>query len=189
MRFEMQAFAADRVLAGALQGQKVFGRLVAAITPSNDPQLCYLDFVNVDVATTSFLRECIIGFRNHALTHWSNVYPIVANLSQYVREELEHFLLQQGDALVICKLTKAGEPSNVHVLGHLDEKQEITLRAVIDEGEVDAPSLARKDKSAVSPTAWNNRLAALAAKGLVIETSSGRGKKYRPVLQRLRYGT
>jgi len=32
-------------------------------------------------------------------------------------------------------------------------------------------------------------LAALATKGLVIELSSGRSKRYRPVLEKLTYGT
>ena len=36
----------------------------------------------------------------------------------------------------------------------------------------------------VGPTAWNNRLAALVGLGLVIEdVSSGRTKRYRPLLQ------
>ena len=34
----------------------------------------------------------------------------------------------------------------------------------------------------VGHTAWNNRLAALAGKGVVVETQHGRAKRYRPLL-------
>lgn len=188
MRFKMQDFG--EVLAGAVDGKKVFSALVAATTTSGQPQVCFLDFCDVTVATTSFLRESIIAYRNHARTHWNTVYPVVANLGNSVLEELEYFLRDQGDALVICKLGAGEQTSDVQVLGRLDGKQEITLRAVIQEGDVDASTLAeRYNEEGVLTTAWNNRLAALAAKGLVIESSSGRGKRYRPVLERLRYGT
>lgn len=189
MRFEMQAFAGSGVLAGALHGQKVFARIVAATDTKSDPEIIFLDFSGVAVATTSFLRESVVGYRNYARSHWSNVYPIVANLGPAVREELEQFLVQQGDALAVCKLNRSSEPSDVHVLGRLDGKQDLALRAVVQAGEVDAPTLARTHKDPPSPTAWNNRLAALASKGLIIESSTGRGKRYRPVLERLRYGT
>jgi hypothetical protein len=188
MRFKMQD--SGEILAGALEGKKVFSKMVAATTTSGQPQVCFLDFSNVTVATTSFLRESVIAYRNHARTHWNTVYPVVANLGNSVLEELDYFLRDQGDALVICKLKSGERPSDIQVLGRLDEKQEITLRAVIQEKDVDASTLAKRyNKEKVSTTAWNNRLAGLVAKGLVIESSSGRGKRYRPVLERLRYGT
>lgn len=191
MRFKMQSFAESGVLAGALPGQKVFGEMIAATTPPSGPEVCFVDFANVDVATTSFLRESLLAYRNHARSHWANIYPVAANLGPSVREELEHFLNDQGNALVTCSLDPTGSVSEVRVLGRLDEKQESALRAVIREGEVDAPTLAEryKKKDAVSPTAWNNRLVALAMKGLLIELSIGRGKRYRPVLEQLSYGT
>jgi len=191
MRISIQPFAQDRVLAGTLQGQEVFAKLVAATRPPSDPEVCFLDFSGVDVATTSFLRESVVAYRNHARSHWSNVYPVVANLAARVREELENFLIDRGDALVACDLDSHGRPSNVNVVGRLDGKQHVTLRAVVEAGEVDAPTLAASQKAAdaVSPTAWNNRLAALVTKGLVMEVSSGRNKRYRPVLERLSYGT
>lgn len=191
MRIAMQPFAEGGVLAGAITGQKVFVALVQATTSPMTPEICYLDFKDVTVATTSFLRESVIAYRNHARSNWNNVYPVVANVGVPVREELEHFLRDRGDALVACDLDDAGEVSNVLVIGRLDSKQHMTLLAVIKEGEVDAPTLAKRFKQdgPASPTAWNNRLVALATKGLLMEVSGGRSKRYRPVLEKLAYGT
>jgi len=151
----------------------------------------YLDFAGVSVATTSFLRESVIAYRRHARGHWTNVYPVIANLVPAVREELDNFLRDQGDAFVVCEIDNQERPTKIAIVGRLDGKQDLTLRAVIEQGEVDAPTLAERFKTnePISSTAWNNRLASLSAKGLVIEIGSGRGKRYRPVLRRLRYGT
>jgi hypothetical protein len=37
------------------------------------------------------------------------------------------------------------------------------------------------ESEGVKQTAWNNRLVALAAMGLVVELSEGRAKRYRPL--------
>ena len=185
MRFKMQSFATDGVLAGALLGQKVFAAMIGETSPPAEPEVMFIDFAGVDVATASFLRESVIAFRNHARSHWTTVYPVVTNLSAKVLEELENYVNERGDALVISNR------SDVRVLGRLEEIQEFTLKAVLKEGEVDAPTLAARYKKngPSSPTAWNNRLVALALKGLLIELATGRSKRYRPVLDRLRYGT
>jgi hypothetical protein len=191
MRFEMQPYAQAGVLAGAFPGQKVFAELVASTRAPQEPEICFVDFSGVTVATTSFLRESVVAYRNHARSHWSTVYPVAANLAALVREDLESFLRDQGDAIVACDLSKAGRASNVQILGRLDGRQQLTLRAVVEQGEVDAPLLAKlfKNEGPASPTAWNNLLVALTTKGLVIEFRSGRGKSYRPVLEGLQYGT
>jgi hypothetical protein len=67
----------------------------------------------------------------------------------------------------------------------LDEKQRVTLEAVVDAKEADAGTLQHRFRKSdeIGITGWNNRLAALVAKGLLIETQKGRGKLYRPVLE------
>lgn len=191
MRLPMQAFSNGGVLAGAVLGQKVFVALIEQTIAPPTPQVYYLDFTGVSVATTSFLRESVIAYRRHARGHWTNVYPVIANLVPAVREELDNFLRDQGDAFVVCEIDNQERPTKISIVGRLDGKQDLTLRAVIEQGEVDAPTLAERFKTnePISSTAWNNRLASLSAKGLVIEIGSGRGKRYRPVLRRLRYGT
>ena len=97
----------------------------------------------------------------------------------------------RNDAMVMCLLDTHTAPSRPVVLGTVDGKQLTALDAVLALREADAPQLALQFKAAepISTTAWNNRLAALVAKGLLIEISSGRGKRYRPVLEGMAYGT
>jgi hypothetical protein len=54
----------------------------------------------------------------------------------------------------------------------------------------DVSGLAAHVQEKVAPTAWNNRIGSLLAKGLVIEVSNtGRNKRYRPILEGISYGT
>jgi hypothetical protein len=110
-------------------------------------------------------------------------------MSPRVAEELEALLFATGDAFVACTLDKNERVKNPVLIGRLDGKQFITLRAVLRLGETDAPTLARNVDERVAPTAWNNRLGALADKGILIEATSGRNKRYRPVLEGLAHGT
>lgn len=190
MRMPLQPYAVNGVLAGALDGQRAFLDLVRKTSTPTKPEICFLDFSGVKVATTSFLRESVIAYRNHARSHWSYCYPVAANLVPAVREEFEDFMRARGDVFVICDLDRNARPTHVRLIGQLDGKQLVALQAVVERGETDAPTLAAeiKEQEQVASTAWNNRLAALASKGLLIEISSGRGKRYRPVLENLAYG-
>jgi hypothetical protein len=190
MRLPLQPYAVNGVLAGALEGQKAFLDLVRKTSAPTKPEICFLDFTGVKVATTSFLRESVVAYRNHARSHWGYCYPVAANLLPPVREEFEDFMRTRGDVFVICDLDRGGRATRVRLIGQLDGKQLVALRAVVQRGEADAPTLAAevKEQEQVATTAWNNRLAALASKGLLIEISSGRGKRYRPVLENLAYG-
>jgi hypothetical protein len=192
MRLTMQPYdPGNGVLAGAIDGQKAFLSLVQETPAVGKPEVCFLDFAGIDVATTSFLRESIVAYRNHARSSWQNIYPVAANLAPRVREELEAFLFSRGDAFVICELDRNEQPKDVQLIGQLDGKQLFALTAVLKMGQTDAPTLAAQFNAheQVTPTAWNNRLVALAAKGILVEVSSGRSKKYRPVLEGLKYGT
>jgi hypothetical protein len=190
MRFAFEPFAADHVLATSQLGKKVFAALVGEAMAPTEPTLLYLDFSNVEVATTSFLRDSVVAFRNHARSHLGTLYPVVSNLSAGVREELHEFLRSRADALALCRLSAQEHPSHPEVIGQLDGKQLATLRAVVASAETDAVELGRQfaSEESVGTTAWNNRLATLSAKGLLIETSAGRAKRYRPVLENLKYG-
>jgi len=69
------------------------------------------------------------------------------------------------------------------LLGNLDPKQQLAFDLVNQRGETDATELMRDfGEGLKSATGWNNRLASLAALGVVIEVSQGRSKRYRPVL-------
>jgi hypothetical protein len=185
----MEEYAEAGVLAGSIPGKRAFVDMVSKTTASPRPEICFLDFRNVGALTASFARDGVMAYRTHARSAWPTIYPVAANLAPAVREEIELWLTQTGDAWVACDLDGEGKVSNPYILGVLDNKQSLTLAAVIALKETDVATLARDDTENVKTTAWNNRLVALSDKGLVIETTSGsRNKRYRPVLEGLHHG-
>ena len=183
MRIRVKNVADNGMLAGALTGRRILGRLLERIEREPEsPEPLYLDFNEIEVATASFLRECILEFRNIVRRRWRNWYPVVANANDLVTEELS-VLLTQRDVLVLCSLDEKGKASSPRVLGDLESKQRITFELVRELGEADAGELMRrsKDRDEVGQTAWNNRLASLSKLGLLMEMSRGRAKRYRPL--------
>jgi hypothetical protein len=75
----------------------------------------------------------------------------------------------------------------------LEDAQRRTLAAVLKAGATDASTLAGLprqdgDPDKIGPTGWNNRLASLAAKGILRETRRGRTKTYRLTVEGLTLG-
>ncbi len=173
----------QQVLSGAQAGRQLLGKLVAAARLPADPEPAYLDFQGVSVATASFLREGVIAFRDHARATLPGLYPVIANASLAVVEELEFFLRHRRDALWACQLTPAGEPRDSKILGDLDDAHRSTFDLVVQLGMATAPILAAQSRENLSPTAWNNRLSSLAARGLLIERKAGKTKTFVPVLR------
>ena len=95
------------VLAGALKGRKVLGLLLERIDREpEEPEPVYLDFAGVEVATASFLRECVLEFRGIVRRRWTNCYPVVANANDTIAEELSVLLEPQRDVLMLCTLNE-----------------------------------------------------------------------------------
>ena len=172
------------VLSGAIPGRRLLGALIAATPSANTPTLAVLDFGGVEVATASFLRESVISFRDYARQALPNIYPVVANLAAAVAEELDFFVRARGDVLLRCDLDAAGEVVAARLVGDLDPAQRATFDAVRKVGAISAPELAAlfADQH-IGPTAWNNRLSALANKGLLIEQRQGKTKSFSPLLE------
>jgi hypothetical protein len=172
------------VLSGLPRGQVLLGQLIATVRPQEERTPLFLNFEGVHVATSSFLRSGILAFRDHCVRMGLNLYPVLANLSDETIDDLKLVLEQRGDAFIVCALDGGGV-SSVRVVGSLDEKQRLTLEAVIKEGETDAASLKDKheETESIGTTGWNNRLSSLAEKGLLMEVKRGRGKLYRPILE------
>lgn len=184
MRFGFEGLAGSEVCAGAHLGHEVFVKLLAEVTREpGTPVLVFLDFAKVEVATASFLRESVLAFRGFVRAHRSSYYPVVANANAQVCEEMKMLLDLQGDALLVCDLDNEGRASNVQLLGRLEGKQYQAFELVRERVETDATQLQIEfgEREGVKQTAWNNRLSALAASGLVIETSQGRSKRYRAI--------
>jgi hypothetical protein len=118
-------------------------------------------------------------------TRGSQLYPVFANLTPPVSDSLADFLRSARDAVFVCDLSSSGAVTNAHLVGELEAKQSLTFDAVQRLGTVTATELAQKYRGPeeVGVTAWNNRLAALAAKGLLMEFRQGRGKAYALTLQ------
>ncbi|MDR4308494.1 hypothetical protein IHQ68_17890 [Chelatococcus sambhunathii] len=162
-------------------------RLVEATTaePAN-PEPVFLDFSSVQVATASYLRESVLAFRDLVRGRRSTFYPVIANANDDVRDELKELMRLRGDVLMVCTLGPAGDVNMARLIGDLDPKQRMTFDLVHEHGETDAGELMRaygESEGLKHTTAWNNRLAALAARGLLMEVSQGRAKRYRPLFE------
>lgn len=172
------------VLSGAISGRKLLSVLIAATPSGEEPTPAFLDFVGVEVATASFLREGVIGFRNYARQSLRNVYPAAANLPPAVAEELEFFVRSHGDVLWSCEIGPDGAVASARLIGDLDPAQRATFEAARTLGAITAPELAiRFAEQQIGPTAWNNRLSALALKGLLVERKQGKSKSFSPLLE------
>jgi hypothetical protein len=172
------------VLSGAIPGRTLLGTLIAATPSFEAPTPAFLDFTEIEVATASFLREAVIGFRDYARQSLRNVYPAVANLAPMVAEELDFFVRARGDVLWRCELGSGDIIISARLIGELDHAQRSTFDAALELGAITAPELAaRFADQRIGPTAWNNRLAALATKGLLVERKHGKTKSFSPLLE------
>lgn len=173
-----------RILAGGALGRKLLTALIGTVSSETEPQPLFLDFTDIDIATSSFLREGVIGFRDYARGSLKNVYPVVANAVSAVVEEFDFFLHQRSDAFWCCDLDTESAVKNVRLLGELDPGQRSTFESVRTLGSATAPELAQKFADGrIGPTAWNNRLSTLAAKGVLVERRSGRSKSFSSLLE------
>lgn len=183
----MKQFAKGGVLAGALNGNSTLAKLLGlvAVEPA-EPEVIFLDFGEIEVATSSHMRASVFTFRGVIRGRDSLYYPVIANPNQPVRDELLELTRARGDVVLTCALAKDGTISKAAILGELEAKQLLTFKLVQKLGETDAGELMRdygKQENIQHTTAWNNRLSALVTLGLLIEKRQGRLKRYRPLLQ------
>lgn len=189
-RLSMKALGGSDVLAGSGNGKAALGKMIAALPRSASPILVVVDFDDVSVATGSFLREAVVAFRDYCRTNQPSLYPVVANASDETREDLDLLLKDRGEVCVVCQVDPRDRISHPQIVGALEEKQIVTLNAVAERGSADANELHRSAKASegISITGWNNRLASLVLKGVLMEFKQGKSKTYKPVLEGLRYG-
>lgn len=185
MKFEVISVAelyGDTTLAGASNGQAFLSKLISSTAATPPTTLLVLDFSRIEVVTASFFRSAIRAFRDYVRAD-RRLYLICANANHVIREEAAYFAREAGDAFLFAKF-KESNFSDVQLLGRLDEKQARAFNAVIRCAETDAVQLKQEfpDEDVKSSGAWSNRLAALSAKGLLLERIEGRVKKYRPIL-------
>lgn len=184
MRVDVAAEQGNPVLAGAIDGRALLSRLIAitAKEPASS-ELLVLDAIAVDLWTSSHMRESLLGIRDTLRRAKSKWYPVLANPNSAVREEAEHLLDLKRDAILICETDSSGRVVDCIPTGRIEEVQRHTFELVKARGDTSAAEL--RDFCPYPPvelTAWNNRLSSLAERGLVIEESKGRLKRYRPVV-------
>jgi hypothetical protein len=175
----------EPILAGRLSGQRAFLSALEQFPELSEPTLVLLDFKDVELATSSYLSEVLIPLRDQLRLRRQPGYAVAANMNTKVHEEVEEFLLRSSEAFLACNSDASGKITDVRLCGKLDEKLQDTLNLVTLKGETTAAQLYGESKAidTVGATAWNNRLASLAAKSLVVEILQGRTKRYRPVLE------
>ncbi|MGV1791588.1 hypothetical protein [Rhizobium sp. A37_96] len=180
------------VLAGAVNGKIAFAEMIKSIPDEVvGPQPLFLDFGGIAVATASYLRESVFTLKAYLRAKSSSYYPAVANANSDVWDELSVIAHAKNDVIVTCELTDEGITSNIELVGNLDPKQRLTFELVLKFDEVDANSLMEQfgeSEKTKSTTAWNNRLASLASRGIIREYTKGRSKYYRPLLTERAYG-
>jgi len=184
MQIRLKIVLGNEILSGAITGRNALGKLLDIIDKKiGEPEIVFIDFGGIEVATASFLRECVLEFRNTVRRRWPQYYPVIANANDVIIEELSILLESQRDVLMICTLDKNGKVTSSYIIGSLDPKQKVTYELVNKRGETDASELMRNsaDSDLVGQTAWNNRLASLTKLGLLVELSQGRAKRYRPL--------
>lgn len=184
MNYSMRALATSTILSGAILGRRVFTALIEDAPLSETSTLVFLDFDGVEVATSSFLRESVLKFRDTCSQSMPHLYPVVANPNESVLEELQFFINERSDAIWCCGYGSDGEVFNPRILGlsKLEDGQRATLDLVAKLHRASAPML-HKAESSVQATAWNNRLNALSSKRLLIEQREGKVKFFSPVLE------
>src|SRR5438552_17236364 len=69
------------VLSGFSRGSLLLSKLIATAEAREEPTAVYLDFQGVAVATSSYLRASVLGFRDHCVKVRSNLFPVVANVN------------------------------------------------------------------------------------------------------------
>ena len=187
MRYDMAPPGFEPVLSGAINGKTAFATMVKEIGQEpSDPIVLYLDFANVSVATASYLRESVFALKAYLRNIGSKFYPVAANVNESVYDELLTIAHAKNDAIISCNLSTQGVVSDISLIGQLDPKQQMTFDLVNELQDTDAGSLMKQygeREQVTGTTAWNNRLAGPAARGLIREFTRGRAKYYRPVLE------
>lgn len=172
------------ILSGTFSGRQLLSALIAAVPSKDSPEVIFLDFTSVDVATSSFLRESIFSFRSFTRRSIPSLYPVISNASNAVLDELDFYLKQTNDSIWYCTLEANGSIGSATILGELEPSLRETFDLVQGLGRTSAPQLAAlPSERTIGVTAWNNRLSALSGKGLIVERRDGKTKTFSPVLE------
>ena len=190
MRLRVRDIENRSILAGADTGKRLFSRAAEKLSSPSKPEILFVDFEGVELASASFLREAVLGLKGWCRRQGSKWFPVVANAGSDTLNELSIVCDLQSDAILACNLDSENAVTCSTLIGQLDEKQHDAFQFVTRSRGATAKELMESSTSerALSPTAWNNRLNVLVQKGLVMESSAGRSKIFRPLLEEAENG-
>lgn len=184
-KIDMQVVGGQSVLSGAADGKAGFLVIFdKARAEPPEPSPLLLDFARIEVATASYLREAVFALKKYLRTEGSKFYPVVANANATVREELAVIAEARRDPILAVETSPSGHVTTQAIIGTLDAKQATTFERVKELKRTTAGELKERfgsEERVAAPTVWNNRLAALAAQGLILEYTQGRAKFYKPL--------
>lgn len=167
-------------LTGVSRARLLLSRLIAWTADEQPKGILILDFDGVGDASASFLRESILAFRDYARSYQPDLYPVLANVSDGIREEFGILLRDRGEAIPGCRLGPGGELLDAEVLGALEPGLNETLEIVRARGPVTLEDLRRASEA--KPTALSNRVASLIRQGFVVTTQEPKRRSYSFVL-------
>lgn len=169
-------------LTGVSRARHLLAKLVAWTARESPKGTLILDFNGVGEASASFLRESILAFRDYARSYQPELFPVLANISETVREEFHKLLKDRGEAMPGCRFDQAtGATSDAEVLGALEPGLQQTLDMIRERGQLTLADLKQTSEDTKSTT-WSNRVASLIRQGFVVPIPEPSKRIYRFVL-------
>ena len=168
-------------LTGVSRARQLLANLITWTAEESPKGTLILDFCDVGEASASFLRESILAFRDYARAYQPELFPVLANITDSVREEFNTLLKDRGEAMPGCRLDASGMPVEPEILGVLEPGLSQTLEVIREHGQMalaDLRALSAETKS----TTWSNRIASLIRQGFVVPSPKPNKRVYRFVL-------
>ena len=166
-------------LTGVSRARQLLAKLITWTANHQPKGTLILDFAGVGDASASFLREAILAFRDYVRAYQPEVFPVLANLTDEVREEFDMLLTDRGEAMPGCRLEGSGLPFDAEVLGALEPGLSQTLEMIRARGQLALGDLPPE----IKPTTWSNRIASLIRQGFVVPIPEPNKRGYRFVLE------
>ena len=176
-----QGASSHPALTGVSRARQLLSKLIAWTATGSPKGTLILDFADVGNASASFLRESILAFRDYARAYQPELFPVLANVTDDVREEFDTLLKARGEAMPGCRLDASGSPVEAEVLGELEPGLSQTLERIRQRGQVTLMDL-RGTSAETKATTWSNRIASLIRQGFIVPSPEPNKRVYRFVL-------
>jgi hypothetical protein len=173
---------------GATTGQEHIAPLLAQLRAVPAGEVILYDLSGVEHTTASYLRATVLRLLNASIRAATetdgapdpagstgellNIFPVVANLSEDVAEELQTVLESQGCACLEATQWNDKGILQARIRGVLEGVLRDTLVRVVTARSTTATMLAEREPP--NTTGWNNRLAELYRMRLINRAKEGR---------------